>query len=147
MCSTVYSQFWIARSLYRRLNGLLYSQNNASACLCQELGTSFLHACLHRMHHCSKAKAMPEVVEMCRNAQVGVPCSRACSACHTSMSVHFQAALFVAAAPSHAGGKPGGKPSRPRQRTGNPARADPALVVGQPLPHMGTCKHYHHSHR
>ena len=84
----------------------------------------------------------------CRNAQVGVSCSRACSACHTNMTIRFQTAAFVASAPSSASlGK--ARAHKPRQKTGAGAKAgpDPALVVGQPLPYMGTCKHYHHSHR
>lgn len=85
------------------------------------------------------------VPDLCRNAQVGLPCSRACSACHTSMTVQFQAAMFVAAAPAG----DAAQRSKRGQRCGTGARAalDPALVLGQPLPHMGTCKHYHHSHR
>ncbi|KAL3135703.1 hypothetical protein ABBQ38_006174 [Trebouxia sp. C0009 RCD-2024] len=84
-----------------------------------------------------------------RNAQVGLPCSRACSTCHTSMTVHFQAAMFLAAAPPPAADGTQPRRPKPRQRPGTGARAalDPALVIGQPLPHMGTCKHYHHSHR
>ena len=84
----------------------------------------------------------------CRNAQVGVPCSRACSACHTTMTIRFQTAAFVASAPSSASlGK--ARAHRHRQNTGAEAKSgpDPALVVGQPLPYMGTCKHYHQSHR
>ena len=87
-------------------------------------------------------------ISCCRNAQVGVPCSRACSACHTTMTIRFQTAAFVASAPSSASlGK--ARAHRHRQNAGAGAKAgpDPALVVGQPLPYMGTCKHYHHSHR
>lgn len=83
-----------------------------------------------------------------RNTQVGVPSNRACSSCHTSMSVNFQTAAFVAAVPRvsiH------DQPKQQRQKQAHGSRgraaAEPALVVGQPLPHMGTCKHYHHSHR
>lgn len=64
------------------------------------------------------------------------------------MTVQFQAAMFVAAAPSRGSGGPP-KRAKARQRSSGGARAphDPALFLGQPLPHMGTCKHYHHSHR
>ena len=64
------------------------------------------------------------------------------------MTVQFQAVMFVAAAPSQGSGAPAKLPkSRQRPSSGARAAHDPALVLGQPLPHMGTCKHYHHSHR
>ena len=84
----------------------------------------------------------------CRNTQVGMPSNRACSSCHSSMSVHFQTAAFVAAAPRNSShDQPKQRRQKQAQGSRGRAAAEPAPVVGQPLPHMGTCKHYHHSHR
>ena len=64
------------------------------------------------------------------------------------MSIHFQTAAFLAPA-STSGSQAKSRAHRHRQTPGSGAKTgpDPALVVGQPLPYMGTCKHYHHSHR
>ncbi|KAA6418012.1 MAG: hypothetical protein FRX49_12012 [Trebouxia sp. A1-2] len=123
---------------------LVHAHSNVLASL-RSLGCSPLDLLPSLMAaQCSNCSAAASL----RNAQVGVSCSRACSACHTNMTIRFQTAAFVASAPSSASlGK--ARAHKPRQKTGAGAKAgpDPALVVGQPLPYMGTCKHYHHSHR
>lgn len=86
----------------------------------------------------------------CRNTQIGVPCNRACSACFTPMSVLFTSAAFVlppspAGASSAAG--PRHKGPSTKQGEGRGSAGEKALVLGEPLPDKGTCKHYHHSHR
>lgn len=89
-------------------------------------------------------------VVMCRNTQVGVPCNRACSACYTHMSLTFQGAAFVlpprtdtqsSSAKSHK------KSHGDRQGQGKGRAGEKALVLGEPLPDLGVCKHYHNSHR
>ncbi|DBB01761.1 hypothetical protein WJX77_006408 [Trebouxia sp. C0004] len=133
-------QDWSARLTPR----LVHAHSNVLATLCS-LGCSPLDLLPSLMAaQCSNCSAAASL----RNAQVGVPCSRACSACHTTMSIHFQTAAFITSASSSASlGKTRAQRHRQKAGTGAKAGPDPALVVGQPLPYMGTCKHYHHSHR
>lgn len=87
---------------------------------------------------------------MCRNTQVGVTCNRACSACYTHMSLLFQAAAFVLPPRSATRRSAAGSHHRGQGETqgqGSGRAGEKALVLGEPLPDLGTCKHYHHSHR
>ncbi|KAK9788279.1 hypothetical protein WJX73_004020 [Symbiochloris irregularis] len=80
-----------------------------------------------------------------RRVQIGSVNERSCSSCHSNLAFSFQTAAFVAAQ-----AQPGAQPRRPRSQTKEGRsghQRDGAILIGQPLPGTGTCKHYHHSHR
>ena len=87
-----------------------------------------------------------------RQVQVGVSAERNCPHCHRKISCTIQAVGFVPRGPP--GGEGGGKGvggtgegGGGSKRRGGKEGGGGVLVVGQPLPSLGTCRHYRHSHR
>ncbi|GIL53720.1 hypothetical protein Vafri_9168, partial [Volvox africanus] len=88
-----------------------------------------------------------------RDVQVGLPFSRNCSSCHKEISIYMAAVSFVpkgpprsAAASRRGVARPGAAAARrPRGKASGGGAAE--LRPGQPLPALGTCKHYRHSYR
>ena len=84
-----------------------------------------------------------------RDVQVGRHTERSCSHCHRIMSLRFQLPLFE----FHVEKRKGQSAARAgRSRAQGPGarhgeKAIPNLQRGEPLPDLGTCKHYRHSHR
>lgn len=83
---------------------------------------------------------------------VGEVARRKCPACFAEMAVSFQGVAFeemASGGQGKAGGAAGGaatqQPSSSRRPPGRPIQAP--LVPGHPLPSLGTCRHYPHSHR
>jgi len=79
------------------------------------------------------------------------PTSRNCARCHVQLVLRFSAVAFTAAAgsakpqqPRHAGPRSG--PAAPAGG-GVAAGARGGLTPGAPLPALGACRHYAHSHR
>ncbi len=88
-----------------------------------------------------------------RNVLAGAPARRPCSSCHRELGLSWLAVSWVPrGAPPGAraggGGAAGGGAARARAPGGGrgPGRPGP-IQAGQPLPALGTCKHYTHSHR
>ncbi|GFR52877.1 hypothetical protein Agub_g15508 [Astrephomene gubernaculifera] len=86
-----------------------------------------------------------------REVQVGVPFTRACSSCHKELLLRVGAVSFVPRGPPAAAQRqPGGRMRQGQQRgaAGGGGGGGGVLVQpGQPLPALGTCRHYRHSYR
>ncbi|GAB4820690.1 hypothetical protein N2152v2_007736 [Parachlorella kessleri] len=87
-----------------------------------------------------------------RSVQVGSMNERPCSRCHSKLAFQFASAAFVAAAgvgeAADRRGRQGvGSASGPRTGREGLSASNVVLTVGQPLPDLGTCRHYRHSHR
>ncbi|GLC36785.1 hypothetical protein PLESTB_000783200 [Pleodorina starrii] len=94
-----------------------------------------------------------------RDVQIGLPFSRNCSSCHKELSMSVAAVSFVPRGPPRggAGGSSGSAAGRGASRArrartdtgggGGGGGAGAGLRPGQPLPALGTCKHYRHSYR
>ena len=87
----------------------------------------------------------------CRSVQVGQTSERTCSHCHLRMGVSFSSALFVAREAKRLEKRVQHKGpisnSANATAKSNSHAAEAAIVIGQPLPEFGTCRHYPHSHR
>lgn len=89
--------------------------------------------------------------------QPGKPASRDCQKCFRQISVSFESAAFQFVVAQERAQKAGqaaqeersGMSSAQRRNAKRDALAAALekLQVGQPLPNVGTCKHYRHSHR
>ncbi|GBF88303.1 peptidyl-glycine alpha-amidating monooxygenase A [Raphidocelis subcapitata] len=82
-----------------------------------------------------------------RGVQIGLPCSRACTHCHRPLQLVIPAVAFI---PKRAPPPGQRRPKAPRGAGGGGQRGGGGggeVVPGQPLPMLGTCKHYRHSHR
>ncbi|KAI8468280.1 MAG: hypothetical protein J3K34DRAFT_459970 [Monoraphidium minutum] len=90
-----------------------------------------------------------------RGVQVGLPSSRACTHCHKPLTLLVPAVAFIPKRPPPPGaaGRARGGPRAAGERRagggggGGGGDGQAAVVTGQPLPFLGTCKHYRHSHR
>ncbi|GLI68239.1 hypothetical protein VaNZ11_012591 [Volvox africanus] len=88
-----------------------------------------------------------------RDVQIGLPFSRNCSSCHKEISIYMAAVSFVPKGPPRNAGvsrrgvaRTGAVSARrPRGNAGGGGTAE--LRPGEPLPALGTCKHYRHSYR
>ena len=88
-----------------------------------------------------------------RGATPAHPVSRNCSRCHAQLTLRFAGVTFAAAVAS-AAARAQQRPRRAGPRTGPAAvsggiapGARGGLTPGAPLPGLGACRHYAHSHR
>jgi hypothetical protein len=83
----------------------------------------------------------------CRGVQVARASERDCSRCHSRMGVLFQAVAFALRAPRAPRAPPPGGAAARGEAGPPPGGFAAAVQPGQPLPEMGACRHYRHSHR
>lgn len=79
-----------------------------------------------------------------REVVVGRWCSRMCSHCNSEVGLYVEGVQFESRQ-ARQNLKPSGRQST--AKTGGGRRVGASLQLGQPLPLLGTCKHYRLSHR
>ncbi|KXZ44807.1 hypothetical protein GPECTOR_62g922 [Gonium pectorale] len=140
---------------------------------CLTMRPHFLHAtsnslCVVKPQGCRPMDLLPSMmagqcsecnaVMSLRDVQVGLPFTRTCSSCHKELLLSVAAVSFVPRGPPRGGATAGGAASgaaaarrRHRADAGGGGAGGGAgggvLRQGQPLPGLGTCKHYRHSYR
>lgn len=108
----------------------------------RDIGSSLLSA------QCCKCSSVTTL----RSVQPGIPAFKNCPHCHQHLNMTFTSVAFSLPAPnkpvrSTAAGsnKPGGRTYDSNRVKSNASSL--VLVVGTPLPKLGTCQHYRHSYR